>query len=146
MEDYVGKKMICDIKEADGGVYFEREYFEFRPRAIEDRKYQFKIYYKDIISVQGYKGIKSTVAVQVAKGYYKFFMYKMNTFIELVEAGRKGYNIVDVDVDTTEPVNSKEPLTDAQLDKLSKLNQLHKDGVLSDEQFEEEKSLILNRK
>ncbi len=71
-------------------------------------------------------------------------MYKMNTFIDFVEQGRKNWNVIDLTVEE-EPKTEQKPLSDAQLDKLVKLNQLHKDGVLDDEQFEKEKNLIINR-
>ncbi|MCF0116680.1 MAG: SHOCT domain-containing protein, partial [Bacilli bacterium] len=37
------------------------------------------------------------------------------------------------------------PLSDAQLDKLAKLADLHKNGILTEEEFEKEKNLIINR-
>lgn len=139
--EYVGQHTVADMDRADGNVYFEKEYMEFRPRSYEQRNLGVKIFYKAITDVKGYKSLKSTVAVETTSGVFKFYMYKMNTFIELVNAGRKGWNVVDAEVKEVK----KEPLTDAQLDKLAKLNELHKQGVLTDEQFEEEKNLILNR-
>lgn len=139
--EYEGKKMIADTDRGDGGVYFEKEYFEFRPRDLSKKKDIFRIYYKDIISTQIRRGIKSTVFVELKSGYVRFYLYKVNTFVQLVEEGRKQYNVVDVEVEKEE-----QPLTDAQIEKLEKLNKLHKDGVLSDQEFEKEKGLILNRK
>lgn len=142
--NYVGQKMICDMNCADGNVHFEKEYLEFLPRNYGNRKYEVKIYFRDIINIKGYKGIKSTVVIDTAEKSYKFYMYKMNTFIDFVEQGRKNWNVIDLTAEE-EPKTEQKPLSDAQLDKLAKLNQLHKDGVLDDEQFEKEKNLIINR-
>lgn len=131
------------MDKADGNVLFEKEYMDFVPRAMELKKYELRIYFKDITKVRGYKGIKSTVCVDVGDKTYRFYMYKMNTFIEMVESGRKGYNVVDAVV--IDPKNEQAPLTNEQLDRLTKLSQLHKDGVLSDAEFEKEKNLIINR-
>ena len=139
--NYIGQKMICDMKYADGSVHFEKEYLEFLPRNYGDRKHELIIYYRDIVDVKGYKGIKSTVVIQTNEKSYEFYLYKMNTFIDFVEQGRKKWNVIDLTSDD----KKQDALTDAQLDKLSKLNQLHKDGVLNDEEFEKEKNLILNR-
>ena len=134
--------MICDMDKADGNVLFEKEYFDFVPRSYNEKQYEQRIYYKDITNVRGYKGIKSTVCVDVNSTTYRFYMYKMNTFIELVESGRKNWNVVDAEVVKE---TKQEPLSDAQLDKLAKLADLHKNGILTDEEFEKEKNLIINR-
>ena len=140
--DYVGKRMICDMDKADGNVLFEKEYFDFVPRSYNEKQYEQRIYYKDITNVRGYKGIKSTVCVDVNSTTYRFYMYKMNTFIELVESGRKNWNVVDAEVIKEA---KQEPLSDAQLDKLAKLADLHKNGILTEDEFEKEKNLIINR-
>ena len=140
--DYVGKRMICDMDKADGNGLFEKEYFDFVPRSYNEKQYEQRIYYKDITNVRGYKGIKSTVCVDVNSTTYRFYMYKMNTFIELVESGRKNWNVVDAEVIKEA---KQEPLSDAQLDKLAKLADLHKNGILTEEEFEKEKNLIINR-
>ena len=140
--DYVGKRMICDMDKADGNVLFEKEYFDFVPRSYNEKQYEQRIYYKDITNVRGYKGIKSTVCVDVNSTTYRFYMYKMNTFIELVESGRNNWNVVDAEVVKE---TKQEPLSDAQLDKLAKLADLLKNGILNDEEFEKEKNLIINR-
>mgnify|MGYP003298972356 CR=1 FL=1 len=142
--EYVGQKMICDMRHADGNVLFDKEYIEFSPRNYNEKKYELRIFYRDITAVKGYKGIKSTVVIEANGKSYEFYMYKMNTFIDFVEQGRKNWNVVDIPTENNEE-KKQEPLTDAQLEKLSKLSQLHKDGVLNDEEFEKEKNLILNR-
>lgn len=129
------------MKYADGSVHFEKEYLEFLPRNYGDKRHELTIYYRNIISVKGYKGIKSTVVIQTNEKSYEFYLYKMNTFIDFVEQGRKKWNVIDLSSDN----EKQEALTDEQLNKLSKLSQLHKDGVLNDEEFEKEKNLILNR-
>ncbi len=129
------------MKYADGSVHFEKEYLEFLPRNYGDKRHELIIYYRDIISVKGYKGIKSTVVIQTNEKSYEFYLYKMNTFIDFVEQGRKQWNVIDLSSHN----EKQEALTDEQLNKLSKLSQLHKDGVLNDEEFEKEKNLILNR-
>ena len=83
------------------------------------------------------------MCVDTAEGTYRFYMYKLNTFEDFINQGRK-YNSMGGDVVEAEVVKAT-PLTDDELNKLSKLNELHKDGVLTDEQFEKEKNLILNR-
>lgn len=140
--DYVGKRMICDMDKADGNVLFEREYFTFVPRNVDLKKYELTLYYKDITKIRGYKGIKSTVCVDVGSTTYRFYLYKMATFIEMLESGRKGYNVVDAEVINE---SKQEPLSNEQIDKLAKLAELRKSGVLSEEEFEKEKKLILNR-
>lgn len=145
MIEYIGKDMVCDSRKADGSIHFEKDYFEFRPRNLCDKKFEFRVNYKDIKEVRGYKGIKSRVEVETNETTYYLYIYKMNTLVEILNTAKNAVieNQEAVDIDLTK--KEKEPLTEEQLDKLTKLNQLHKDGVLSDAQFEEEKNLILNR-
>lgn len=148
IRDYFDKSMICDSDYADGNVLFEKETMTFKPRSFDQRKYEFTIRYEDITEVKQYKGIKSTVVLVTRNGTYNFHLYKMNTFVQQVESGR-AYWRDDIIIDATvkeAPKTDKKPLSDDDLEKLSKLAELHDQGVLSDAQFEEEKSIILNRK
>lgn len=143
IKDYYGKSMIADRDQADGNVSFEKEEMIFRPRSYDLKKFEVAIRYEDIKEVKYYKGLKSTVALETKKGIFKFHMYKMNTFVQQVESGRKYWNVVDAEV--TDNKKTQTPLTDEQIDKLSKLAELHKNGVLTDDEFEKEKSLIIDR-
>lgn len=143
IKDYYGKSMIADRDQADGNVSFEKEEMIFRPRSYDLKKYEVTIRYEDIKEVKYYKGLKSTVALETKNGTFKFHMYKMNTFVQQVESGRKYWNVVDAEV--TDNKKTQTPLTDEQIDKLSKLAELHKNGVLTDDEFEKEKSLIIDR-
>lgn len=142
--EYIGQKMVCDTPRADGHVFFEKEYFEFRPR---DPRYSAaikRINYDDVVNMEYYRGIKKTVVVVLRDGSrHSFYMYKGNTFMALVQAGRDR-NVVVADGAPREESPRRE-MSDKDIEKLSKLNELHTSGVITDEEFETQKELIMNK-
>lgn len=146
--EYIGKKMIVDTPKADGGVYFEKEYFEFRSRDARASSHNFKIMYRDIERIDNYTGIKKTVVITLKDGFRQYFyMYKNNTFIALIKAGmenNKEEDIIDVEAKVEEDVKSEE-ITEEDLRKLKELNELRKDGALSKEEFDKQKAIILEK-
>ena len=144
MYDYVGKNMVCDTVDVDGGVRFEKEYFGFYPRGFVDPTIVIK--YEDIKNIKYASGIKKRVDIITDKRTYQFYLYKANTFIQILNQARKDISMNDgVSPENDFTKKEQEPLTNEQIDKLTKLSQLHKDGVLSDEEFNKEKNLIINR-
>ena len=144
---YVNQRMIIDTPKADGNVYFFQDYLEFRARDSRLDKNNFVIYYDDITSIENYTGIKKTVVLVLKDGRRQYFyMYKNNTFIALVNEGRNR-NVVEAEtvVDATVKEEKKKEITQEDLDKLAKLNELRKDGVLSDEEFNQQKANILDK-
>ena len=142
--EYINQKMKIDTLRADGWVYFTEDYLEFRARDARLASYNFQIRYDDITGIETYGGIKKTV-VLITKdgGRHFFYMYKMNTFVAIVESGRKHEG---TSTSTSSSSSTTErPISSEDLAKLSQLNDLHKDGVLSDEEFERQKTLILNK-
>lgn len=138
MVDYIGQNMIVDTNAADGGVYFEKEYFMWKARDLNKSQFNLTIHYADIKSVIVVQGIKKRVEVTLNDGKtYYFYLYRSGTFVELINAGREANRqIIE---------NGSAVISDSDLDRLSKLNQLHKDGVLTDEQFEAQKKEIMSR-
>ena len=145
--NYIGQRMIVDMTTADGNVFFDKEFFTFKPRDPHlVSLYTVTIYYRDIKYIHGRRGIKSTVEVVTQYGKYDFFVHKMNTLMELIQQGIDYSRSVKPDVVDADFTKKEEPLSNSDIDKLTKLSQLHKDGCITDAEFEKEKSLILNRK
>lgn len=67
-------------------------------------------------------------------------MYKNNTFIALINAGRNR-NIIE----EKPSENSPKQISPKDLDTLTKLNQLHKDGVLTEEELAQQKEIIMKK-
>ena len=145
--DFIGKKMIIDTDEADGGVYFYDQYFEFISRDLE---YKFTYYYKDITDVIIRRGIKSTVTLKFKDGTQrKFYMHKVNTFVALINSGRE-YNKESVDIDLTkkdeivkEEENTSKEVSDDLLTKIERLNALKEKGAITIEEYEKLKREII---
>lgn len=137
MIDYINKNMICDTAFADGGIYFYEDYFTFQARN-GNPKYSLKIYYRDIDDLSIISGIKKHVIVRMKNSsvQYHFYIYKAATMCQFIQAGMEHVRNAN---------NRSNTLSKEDLDKLVKLNELHKDGVISDEQFEKEKNAILNQ-
>lgn len=138
MTKYIGENMIVDTNNADGGVYFEKEYFLWKARDLNKSQYNLTIRYDEIKDVVVVQGIKKRVEVTMKDGKtHYFYLYRSGTFVELINAGREANNYIDA----TRPAQ----MSDEDLDRLTKLSQLHKDGVLTDEQFEAQKKEIMNK-
>ncbi len=138
MVDYIGKKMIVDTKVADGSVYFEKDHFEWRARDLRRSQYDVSIKYSDVKDIFVSSGAKKRVDVTLVDGkVYHFYLYKGATFAQFINAGREACNAIET--------NGTAPISDEDLDRLSKLTQLHKDGVLDDNQFESQKNEILKK-
>ena len=145
--DFIGKKMIIDTDEADGGVYFYDQYFEFISR---DLAYKFTYYYKDITDVIIRRGIKSTVTLKFKdNSQRKFYMHKVNTFVALINSGRE-YNKEGVDIDLTkkdervkEEENTSNEVSDDLLSKIERLNALKEKGAITIEEYKKLKKEII---
>lgn len=145
---YVGQRMIVDTPKADGNVFFHEEFLEFRARDSRLASCNFEIAYDNIDKIENYTGIKKTVVLVLKDGYRQYFyMYKNNTFIALVNEGRNRKVVVDAEAVEVEPAKEEKKggISQEDLDKLSQLSQLHKDGALSDEEFAQQKALILDK-
>lgn len=133
--------MRIDTMRADGMVYFFETYFEFKSRRPCKEEYDFKINYDDIKEIINSSGIKKTVTVLTNNGNkHSFYMYKNNTFIALINAGRNR-NIIE----EKPSENSPKQISPKDLDTLTKLNQLHKDGVLTEKELAQQKEIIMKK-
>ncbi len=138
MVDYVGQKMIVDTRRADGGAYFEKDKLVWKARSLSDSKYNVSIRYEDIEELCIIMGTKKRVDVVTKdKKIYSFFLYKADTFVELINAGREAVKKRAEDGFT--------PMSTEDVDQLFKITELHKAGVLSDEQFEIQKNSIMSK-
>lgn len=138
MVDYIGKKMIVDTRSGGGGIYFEKEYFEWRSRNPSRDDLTQRIYYADIKEVRLIRGRKKRVEVFLHDGsVYYYWLYKAATLVQFINSGREGKKQIEE--------NGSASISDADLDRLTKLASLHKDGVLTDEEFAAQKSDILNK-
>jgi len=136
MVEYIGKKMVVDTRAADGGVYFEKDHFTWSCR-YGNPKLDIVIYYKDVCDIIIYNGEKKRVEVTTTdEKRYDFFLYKAATFVEFIKAGIEYSKNPDT---TVVPINNED------LIRLQQLSELHKDGILSDEQFENQKNLIMKK-
>ena len=157
MVEYVGESMIVDTRKADGGAYFEREFFAWRPRDEKKSQYNITIRYEDIQSIIIMPDIKKRVEVTLKNGTtYNFYLYKAATFVELINAGREaaknGFKdvkekegIIDAEVEPVKELGQDVIISDEDIDRLFKINQLHKDGILDDKQFEIQKNEVMKK-
>ena len=137
MVDYIGKSMIVDTRPADGGAYFEKDHFDWRSRN-GNPKYNISIRYEDIKDVVIITGAKKRVDVTLKDGKtYSFFLYRAATFVQFINAGREVLNQIE-EVGTS-------VISDQDLERLSKLSELHNSGVLDDAQFESQKNAIMSK-
>ena len=139
MTEYVGKTMIVDMRVADGDVTFEKDYFVWRARRGSNLQNKVVIYYKDIKWVNADRSSnKKRIAIILNndKVYY-FYLYKLDTFLELIQAGKEGVKAIES--------GETLPISDDDLNRLSKLVELHKEGVLTDSQFESQKNEIMKK-
>ena len=139
MTEYVGKTMIVDMRVADGGVTFEKDHFVWKARYDTNLQNKVVINYKDIkeVKVDRSNNKKRVAVILNNDKVYYFYLYKVDTFIELIEAGKEGVKALESG-DTL-------PISDDDLNRLSKLTQLHKEGVLTDAQFESQKNEIMKK-
>jgi hypothetical protein len=136
MIEYVGKRMNLDTSSVDGSVYFEKDLMIWKSK---DLKYTVEIKYSDIKNIRVFNDdIKKRVEIctEDEKTYY-FYLYRSGTFLELVKAG----------ITACEEIKEKgiAQISDADLERLSKLSSLRKDGVLTEEEFEIQKSEIMKK-
>ena len=140
MVEYAGKKMIVDTRSADGGVYFEKDHFLWKARGYNPRL-DIDIYYKDIKEVIVVNGRKKRVEVYLHDGKrYDFYLYKAATFAQFINAGIEANKHPEI-----EQKSESHAISDEDLNRLKQLSELHKDGVLSDEQFDTQKNEILKK-
>ena len=147
----IERKMMCDTRRAHGDVKFYDEYFEWESRFHANIE-NIKIYFKDITSVNGrdghwngrYGNTKGRVTVETTKGTYEFLVHHVGTFVQWIFDGREFVKQVEESINKFN--DTSVTLTREELDKFEKLVELHKDGVIDDESFAREKSLILNKK
>lgn len=138
MVKFIGEDMIVDTPRADGGAYFKEDCFEWKARDIKESKYNVTIRYEDIKSVTIIQGIKKRVDVVTNDNkIHYFYLYKANTFVELIEAGREHAKM--------KKEEGFAPLSDEDLDRLAKLSQLHKDDILTDDEFNLQKNEIMKK-
>lgn len=139
MTTYDGKKMIVDTEKYDGGVYFHKDHFEFIPRRFKEAT--IKIEYTDIEKVDYRHGIKSVVRVYLKDGkHHDFYMHKLATFLEILKSAIEDHKVIDL--------TKKEPIKEISkedIEKLEKLLELHKAGVLSNEEYQSQKDIIMKR-
>ena len=142
MNEYVGKKMIADHQNIGGGVYFYEDYLEWLPRNYRFKDESFKVYYKDITSVQVLETFKKRIIMLTDKGDFFIDLYRVDTFLYLLDMARKGAGnpssdpVIEV---PAEPINP-EP---KGLDELERLAKLHESGALTDEEYAAAKQKIL---
>ena len=141
-ESYVGQKMIADHNNIGGGVYFEPEYLEWKPRHYRFKEQGFKLYYKDITSVSMLETFKKRIIMHTASDQYTIDLYRVDTFLYLLDKGRKAaQDSGDGDV-TEASVESEHPSQD-NISELERLAKLHESGALTDEEFKLAKEKIL---
>lgn len=135
MTNYIGESMVVDTAKADGGAYFEVDHFVWKAR---DSMLSAKVFYADIENVYIIQGAKKRVDVVLKnKKYYSFFLYKAQTFVDLINAGRAAMK--------QKEETGFSPMSDEDIDKLYKINQLHKDGILTDSEFEIQKNDLMKK-
>ena len=140
MVEYIGKKMVVDTRAADGGAYFESDHFLWKARGYYP-KLDIIIYYKDIRDVIVVNGRKKRVEVYTNNGQrYDFYLYKAATFAEFINSGIEACKHPEI-----EQKSESKAISDEDLIRLKQLSDLHKDGVLSDEQFDTQKNEILKK-
>ena len=139
MTEYVGKTMIVDTRIADGGVTFEKDYFIWKARHDTNLQNRIVVNYKDIkeIKVDRSSNKKRVAVIMNNDKVYYFYLYKVETFLELIEAGKEGIKAIES--------GETLPISDDDLNRLSKLVELHKEGVLTDSQFESQKNEIMKK-
>ena len=139
MTEYVGKTMIVDTRIADGGVTFEKDCFIWKARHDTNLQNRIVVNYKDIkeIKVDRSSNKKRVAVIMNNDKVYYFYLYKVETFLELIEAGKEGIKAIES--------GETLPISDDDLERLSKLVELHKEGVLTDSQFESQKNEIMKK-
>ena len=139
MTEYVGKTMIVDTRVADGGVTFEKDCFIWKARHDTNLQNRIVVNYKDIkeIKVDHSSNKKRVAVIMNNDKVYYFYLYKVETFLELIEAGKEGIKAIES--------GETLPISDDDLERLSKLVELHKEGVLTDSQFESQKNEIMKK-
>lgn len=139
MTEYVGKTMIVDMRVADGGVTFEKDCFVWKARHDTNLQNRIVVNYKDIkeIKVDRSSNKKRVAVIMNNDKVYYFYLYKVETFLELIEAGKEGVKAIES--------GETLPISDDDLNRLSKLVELHKEGVLTDSQFESQKNEIMKK-
>ena len=139
MTEYVGKTMIVDTRVADGGVTFEKDCFIWKARHDTNLQNRIVVNYKDIkeIKVDRSSNKKRVIVIMNNDKVYYFYLYKVETFLELIEAGKEGIKAIES--------GETLPISDDDLERLSKLVELHKEGVLTDAQCESQKNEIMKK-
>ena len=142
MIDYVGRKMIVDTLRADGGVYFEKDYLEWRPRKYVLKDLSFRIFYRDITDVQVTYTFKKRVDIICGNKTYSLFTHRINTFMQLLDSARAGSpsNVIDAEV-----ITERKGISPEDLERLMKLAELKGSGALTEEEFNKQKEQILRK-
>ena len=97
MTEYVGKTMIVDMRVADGGVTFEKDCFIWKARHDTNLQNRIVVNYKDIkeIKVDRSSNKKRVAVIMNNDKVYYFYLYKVETFLELIEAGKEGIKAIE---------------------------------------------------
>ena len=141
-ETYLGQKMIADHNGLGGGVFFELFYLEWKPRNYRYKDHSFKVYYKDITKVELIDSFKKRVILHTASGKYTIDLYRVDTFLYILDQAREKNkegnpeDIIEVPVEDESPVSQN-------LSELERLAKLHESGALTDEEFKLAKEKIL---
>ncbi len=140
---YVGERMIADTDDVDGNVHFNMETFDFYPHHSNTPIYSFR--YTDIKKLESSRPfIKACITITFFDGHiFNLYTYRPATLLELLKSGIAACKEGVVDVDLTEEDNNKQD--DQIIEKLTKLNELYKQGVITEEEFNTIKSRLINK-
>ena len=139
MKEYVGQKMIADHDNYGGGVYFYEDRLEWMPRNYRFKERSFSIPYGEIDKVNVVETFKKRINIFTKDGkIHSIDLYRVDTFLMLLDKARAEYNVVEAPVVSPTPESS-------DLDELARLGELHANGVLTDEEFAAMKAKIIGQ-
>ena len=133
--------MIADTDDVDGNVHFNMETFDFYPHHAINPIYTFK--YSDIQKLESSRPfIKACITITFKDGHiFNLYTYRPATLVELLKSGIAANKDGVVDVDLSNEEKEDEDI----ITKLEKLNELYKQGVITEEEFNTIKSRIINK-
>ena len=127
--EYVGKRMIVDTDDYDGNIHFNMETFDFYPHHTKEPKFSWR--YDQIKKItQSRPFIKACVTIVFKDNHVlNLYNYRPATLIALLKSG------IDASKEVVEVDLTKEDKKEDVVDQLEKLNKLYKEGVITEEEF-----------
>lgn len=149
MIHYLGFTKFCDIPHVVGNATFEKDRFVWKARHKDS---QIIIYYKDVTDIQTSPGQHNrwgvsadTIYVYCGNRQYSFYARQVQDFVKCFYEGiiETVYKPMMCGIKEGQPFVRTKPMSDEDITKLERLAKLRDENVISKEEFDTQKDIIV---